>query len=224
MLVCPRNAISERNREVGIVKRGRATVPVAEGVSDANIEIVFGELRLGEPSPVAVVRAVKDALNAQNFEHSPQKSHFDSLTAGTFTKTFRSSSTEGFRKMCAFGSSTSQSKKRTGFPASVSEIARFTATVVLPVPPFPLATERIMLHADVNALHRHQQAVCSLAHAAHAALPSHSSAAPSGMPSSSSVPGVPASVLVGCFTEPARGEVAQCVPCLLYTSPSPRDS
>ena len=65
VLVCPRNAISERNREVGIVKRGRATVPVAEsGVSDVNIEIVFGELRLGEPSPVPVVRAVKDALNA----------------------------------------------------------------------------------------------------------------------------------------------------------------
>ena len=68
MLVCPRNAISERNREVGIVKRGRATVlnALAEGVSVANIEIVFGELRLGEPSPVPVVRAVKDALKSSS--------------------------------------------------------------------------------------------------------------------------------------------------------------
>ena len=43
------------------------------------------------------------------------------------------------KKISAFGSSTSQSRYCTGWPCSASKAARCTATVVFPVPPFPLA-------------------------------------------------------------------------------------
>ena len=48
----------------------------------------------------------------------------------------------GFKKICAFGSSASQSRNCT---LLLTESARLLATVVLPVPPFPLANEIIIL-------------------------------------------------------------------------------
>ncbi len=49
MLICPRNAIGEDRREVGVKKKGYA----------GNIEFVYGELNIGEPMPVPVIREVK---------------------------------------------------------------------------------------------------------------------------------------------------------------------
>jgi MinD superfamily P-loop ATPase len=49
LLVCPKKAITEENREVGMVKKG-----VAGGV-----EFVYGELKVGEPMPGPVIREVK---------------------------------------------------------------------------------------------------------------------------------------------------------------------
>jgi len=54
MLVCPKNAITEKNVEIGMVKTG-----VAEGV-----ELVFGELNVGEPMPVPVIKAVKKQIES----------------------------------------------------------------------------------------------------------------------------------------------------------------
>jgi MinD superfamily P-loop ATPase len=54
MLVCPRNAITEKNVEIGVVKTG-----MAEGV-----ELVYGELNVGEPMPVPVIKAVKKQIES----------------------------------------------------------------------------------------------------------------------------------------------------------------
>jgi len=54
MLVCPRNAITEKNVEIGVVKTG-----MAEGV-----ELVYGELNVGEPMPVPVIKAVKNQIES----------------------------------------------------------------------------------------------------------------------------------------------------------------
>jgi len=54
MLVCPRNAITEKNVEIGVVKMG-----MAEGV-----ELVYGELNVGEPMPVPVIKAVKKQIES----------------------------------------------------------------------------------------------------------------------------------------------------------------
>ena len=54
MLVCPRNAITEKNVEIGVVKTG-----AAEGV-----ELVYGELNVGEPMPVPVIKAVKKQIKS----------------------------------------------------------------------------------------------------------------------------------------------------------------
>jgi hypothetical protein len=56
----------------------------------------------------------------------------------------------GLRKMWAFGSSTSQSRNWT-FPR---ESAKLVAIVVLPVPPFPLATEIIIATTNFSPLTR----------------------------------------------------------------------
>lgn len=48
-LVCPRNAIQETRRRIGTVKRG----------ATQGIDLVYGELNVGEPMPVPVIRAVK---------------------------------------------------------------------------------------------------------------------------------------------------------------------
>lgn len=56
-LVCPRDAIREENREIGVLKRARTR--------DTNIDLVFGELNIGEPMPVPVIRAVKSKLDTR---------------------------------------------------------------------------------------------------------------------------------------------------------------
>ncbi|MEM3486002.1 MAG: ATP-binding protein [Nitrososphaerales archaeon] len=53
LLVCPKDAITEENRPVGVVKRG-----VAGG-----IELVYGELNVGEPMPGPVIREVKKNMD-----------------------------------------------------------------------------------------------------------------------------------------------------------------
>lgn len=52
LLVCPKNAITEKNVEIGMVKKG-----VAEGV-----ELVYGELNVGEPMSVPVIKSVKEQI------------------------------------------------------------------------------------------------------------------------------------------------------------------
>jgi MinD superfamily P-loop ATPase len=51
-IVCPRKAISEENREVGKVIRGRAD----------GLEVLYGELKVGEPIPVTVINEVKKGI------------------------------------------------------------------------------------------------------------------------------------------------------------------
>ncbi len=53
-IVCPRGAISEKDRKVGVVKKGRAD----------SIDLVFGELNIGEPIPVPVIKAVKMEMDS----------------------------------------------------------------------------------------------------------------------------------------------------------------
>jgi len=54
MLVCPKNAITEKNVEIGVIKKG-----VAEGV-----ELVYGELNVGEPMAVPVIKEVKKQIKS----------------------------------------------------------------------------------------------------------------------------------------------------------------
>jgi len=53
VLVCPKKAIVEENRQVGIVKKGVM----------GNIELVYGELNVGEPMSVPVIREVKMSID-----------------------------------------------------------------------------------------------------------------------------------------------------------------
>jgi MinD superfamily P-loop ATPase len=52
-LVCPKKAITEEKREIGIVKKGTA----------GSIEFVSGQLNIGEPMPVPVIREVKKEID-----------------------------------------------------------------------------------------------------------------------------------------------------------------
>ncbi len=88
------------------------------------------------------------ALNSHALAHSPQRVHSSSSTSGRSFSTERVCSICGLRKMCAFGSSTSQSRNCTE-NLSETAIARFVATVVLPVPPFPLAIVILMVRPYV---------------------------------------------------------------------------
>jgi MinD superfamily P-loop ATPase len=54
LLVCPKNAITEKNVEIGVVKKG-----VIEGV-----ELVYGELDVGEPMAVPVIKDVKKQIKS----------------------------------------------------------------------------------------------------------------------------------------------------------------
>ena len=54
MLVCPKNAITEKNVQIGVIKKG-----VAEGV-----ELVYGELNVGEPMAVPVIKDVKKQIKS----------------------------------------------------------------------------------------------------------------------------------------------------------------
>ena len=54
LLVCPKNAITEKNLKIGEIKMG-----VAEGV-----ELVYGELNVGEPMSVPVIKDVKKQIKS----------------------------------------------------------------------------------------------------------------------------------------------------------------
>jgi MinD superfamily P-loop ATPase len=51
-LVCPENAITEKERQIGVIKKGEAK----------GVEIVYGELNVGEAMAVPLIRAVKNQM------------------------------------------------------------------------------------------------------------------------------------------------------------------
>jgi len=53
-LVCPKNAITEKERQIGIIKKGEAR----------GVEIVYGELNVGEAMAVPLIRAVKNQMKS----------------------------------------------------------------------------------------------------------------------------------------------------------------
>jgi len=53
-MVCPLNAIIEEKREIGTLKRG-----IAKGV-----ELVYGELNIGEPMAVPLIKEVKNQIRS----------------------------------------------------------------------------------------------------------------------------------------------------------------
>ena len=52
MLVCPNNAIVEKERQIGLIKKGETK----------GVEIVYGELKVGEAMAVPLIKAVKDQI------------------------------------------------------------------------------------------------------------------------------------------------------------------
>ena len=52
ILVCPKNAITEKERQIGVIKKGEAN----------GVEIVYGELNVGEPMAVPLIREVKKQM------------------------------------------------------------------------------------------------------------------------------------------------------------------
>lgn len=52
MLVCPKDAIKEKERQIGVIKKGEAN----------GVEIVYGELNVGEAMAVPLIRAVKNEM------------------------------------------------------------------------------------------------------------------------------------------------------------------
>jgi MinD superfamily P-loop ATPase len=52
MLVCPKNAITEKERQIGVIKKGEGK----------GVEIVYGELDVGEAMAVPLIRAVKNQM------------------------------------------------------------------------------------------------------------------------------------------------------------------
>ena len=101
------------------------------------------------------------AWYSQNRPHSPQPSHSNSSTCGTEMLTISSLRGDAFFKnRCAFGSSTSQSRSWTGVPKTR---ARFTETVVLPVPPLPEAIAIIMIQLRLYNLSRPRRRAVSSA-------------------------------------------------------------
>jgi MinD superfamily P-loop ATPase len=52
VLVCPKNAIAEERRRIGLVKTGTA----------GDVEVVYGELEVGEPMAVPIIKAVKKQI------------------------------------------------------------------------------------------------------------------------------------------------------------------
>jgi len=54
LLVCPKNVITEKNVQIGVVKKG-----VVEGM-----ELVFGEINIGEPMSVPVIKDVKKQIKS----------------------------------------------------------------------------------------------------------------------------------------------------------------
>jgi MinD superfamily P-loop ATPase len=54
-LVCPKNAITEKERQIGIIKKGEAN----------GVEIVYGELNVGEAMAVPLIKAVKNQIKSK---------------------------------------------------------------------------------------------------------------------------------------------------------------
>jgi MinD superfamily P-loop ATPase len=54
-IVCPKNAITEEHRQIGVVKKGKV----------GDIRFTFGELNIGEPMAVPVIREVKKEIDSQ---------------------------------------------------------------------------------------------------------------------------------------------------------------
>jgi len=54
LLVCPKNAITEKNVQIGVIKKG-----VVEGM-----ELVYGEINIGEPMSVPVIKDVKKQIKS----------------------------------------------------------------------------------------------------------------------------------------------------------------
>jgi len=79
------------------------------------------------------------ALNSQTSAHLTQAMQRAASTTGTGMPTDADDSIVGLRNRCPLGSSTSQSRYWTACFRKSSVAARWTATVVLPVPPLPLA-------------------------------------------------------------------------------------
>jgi MinD superfamily P-loop ATPase len=52
MLVCPKDAINEKERQIGVIKKGEAN----------GVEIVYGELNVGEAMAVPLIMAVKKEI------------------------------------------------------------------------------------------------------------------------------------------------------------------
>jgi len=52
MLICPKDAITETKRQIGVIKSGEAN----------NIEIIYGELNVGEAMAVPLIKAVKKEM------------------------------------------------------------------------------------------------------------------------------------------------------------------
>jgi MinD superfamily P-loop ATPase len=52
MLVCPKDAIKEKERQIGVIKKG----------DSKGVEIVYGELNVGEAMAVPLIRAVKNQM------------------------------------------------------------------------------------------------------------------------------------------------------------------
>ena len=52
MLVCPNNAITEKERQIGVLKKGKGK----------GVEIVYGEIDVGEAMAVPLIRAVKNEM------------------------------------------------------------------------------------------------------------------------------------------------------------------
>lgn len=55
-LICSRGAITDEPREIGVVKRAK---------TPAAMDLVFGELKIGEPMPVPVIKAVKSKIDTR---------------------------------------------------------------------------------------------------------------------------------------------------------------
>jgi len=53
MLVCPKNAITEKNVKIGVVKKGVTK----------SMELVYGELNVGKPMAIPVIKDVKKQIN-----------------------------------------------------------------------------------------------------------------------------------------------------------------
>jgi MinD superfamily P-loop ATPase len=53
-LVCPKNAITEKKRQIGVIKKGEAK----------GVEIVYGELNVGEAMAVPLIKAVKNQMKS----------------------------------------------------------------------------------------------------------------------------------------------------------------